>query len=201
MDARKVLPVLLLPALLACVACTTNRRFAPRESVTGSSPRGFPAASYALAEGGSRGELRVWSDGAELRRDGGVETAVLQLGFELENLGPDPLVLETDAVRVQDLRGEGIAIGSLAPVRVEGSAEAPAGRTARIELWFEAPGLRPRQIDGFEARWRVRNAGGGTFEQATPFQPWTVPPRHIGDDDWYGGWGWGLGFGWRRWCW
>lgn len=193
-------PALATAALLLLLlgGCMSNRRFAPRIDTHAWSPSGMPAATYALGEGAQRAELRVWSDGADLQEEEAGERTLLHLGLELVNLGEVPLTLEPGDVHVQDVQGtrggHPVELALLEPVQVTGGTSAAPGKTARLTMWFEPSGLRPRQIEGFDVRWSVR-IQGRAFEQVTPFAPWIVPPVYLGDY-WYGGfWGYGWGHG------
>src|ERR1041384_3539956 len=113
-------------AALACVllplgSCATGRWFAPRVQVAGWSVSGAPMAVYGLGERGALGELRIWSDGAELLHDAEGDHAFLHVGFEVVNLGEGTLTLEPGDVHLQDLQGEGGAapVADLPPSRSE----------------------------------------------------------------------------------
>jgi len=189
-----------IAALLLC-SCASNRYFAPRIATGGFSASGMPVAIYGFGEGPGRAELRIWSDGAELYEDGAGKRTRLHVGLELINLGEGTLALEPAQVHVQDLQGSQdgpVLVPEAEPVQVQGSGTAAKGRTARLALWFEPPGLRPRQIDGFDVRWKVQIDADHAVEQVTPFGTWTMPAYYpyypYGWPDSYWGWGWGWGF-------
>jgi hypothetical protein len=189
-----------IAALLLC-SCASNRHFAPRIATGGWSASGMPVAIYGFGEGSGRAELRIWSDGADLYEDGEGKRTRLHVGLELINLGEGTLALEPAFVHVQDLQGDQdgkpVLVPESEPVQVQGSGMAAKGRTARLALWFEPPGLRPRQIDGFDVRWKVQLDADRVVEQVTPFGPWTMPeyyPYYPYGSYWGWGWGWGWGF-------
>lgn len=193
-------PLLLLLVVLA-PACSSSRWFAPRENLNGSSLTGFPAAVYPLANGEDvRGDVRIWSDGAMVEEaPGDVDVTVLHVAFEIENTGSAPLGLDLDGLRLDRVQHDGTAVAHLRPTRATGDSLAPPGGRATVQLWFE-PGddVRPRDIDAFEVRWRVR-ADPVVFDQVTPFVPW------VRTDAWdesplRSGIGLGFGFSAFRWC-
>jgi hypothetical protein len=104
--SRRLRPLVyvLLPVLL--IGCSSGRYFAPRENQNGTGPQGSPAAVYPLTDPGGEvlGELRLWSMGAQRHREGSAETTRLHLGFELENLGAEPLRLGPEDILVQAVR-------------------------------------------------------------------------------------------------
>ncbi len=190
---RRLLP--LLPILLG--ACATDRLFAPRENVNGAGPTGRPAAVYPLSPAGN-GEVRLWSDGGDRRVDAAAALTVLHVGFELENTGNEPLVLDPVDVRIADLVvDEGVLAG--APPRLLGAPSkvaTPNGSTARVDLEFGIDGeLMPRAIRGFHVHWRVQ-VGVDSYAQVTPFQ--TYYPEDSERVDPWPWWGFGYGYYWRR---
>jgi hypothetical protein len=183
----------LLVTLLALVpACVNHRHFVPREYQNGESPEGYPAAVYALQGDGAKGEVRVWSAGSAPRNEAG-DSAELHLGFELENTGERPLQLDVESLRCDELRADERVLGPLRAVRVTGSADAPPGKTVRLDAWFEPEaGIGPVEIDSFAARFVVHCAEQAVCSQATPFVPYVIDLSRYGDDD---GWLWGCGHG------
>ncbi|MGE3171776.1 MAG: hypothetical protein AB7O97_04065 [Planctomycetota bacterium] len=184
--------------LLALPACATNRLFAPRENQNGQGPSGLPAAVYPLPAP-ARGEVRVWSDGADYDdADGATETR-LHVGFELENTGDTPLRLGPDAVQVEAISAGGPATARLLPRGQESAAEALPGRTARVDFVYAIDGgTAPRAIEGFDVRWHVQ-AGELDYAQVTPFQKFFPEPRY--PYYYHDPWPWfGAGFGYHWHC-
>lgn len=191
---RRPSQLLLLLAVLP--ACANDRLFAPRENLNGVGPTGRPAAVYAMPAPAA-GEVRLWSDGAERRGEGAAQQTVIRVGFELENLGQEPLVLEPTAVQLDDLASDPAAtlpspllLGAPSPV-----AAAP-GTTARADLEYALVGdVAPRDLVGFRLRWSVR-AGDAVLQQVTPFQVFYPEPADTHDP--WPWWGFGYGFSWHR---
>ena len=102
------------------------RYFEPRENLTGTSPEGLPAAVYEVSRGGDdrvRGQLRVWSDGAQARYAADDEEVVdLHLAIELENNGEGPLEVVLGSLQVEELSLAGEPQPPMAPVDVAGAA-------------------------------------------------------------------------------
>jgi hypothetical protein len=186
-------PFLCLPLLLC--SCATDRLFAPRENVNGTGPSGMPAAVYQLAPP-ANGEVRVWSEGAECAELDGGDATRLHVGFELENNGSEPLVLESGSVHIEGMATEQGNQPALQP-RIAVRTEAPPGKTARLDLEFAVdPEVMPRTIRGFEVHWRVV-AGAEGYSQVTPFQPFIPYYYYDCCGGWpYYGYGYGWGFGW-----
>jgi hypothetical protein len=188
----------LLPLLALCAGCWNPRYFAPREHVAASGPDGSAAALYTVPAGTANapaaGELRVWSRGARARfTDDDREIVELHVGFELENNGAEPLQLDPGTIVCEDLMVDGLLQPPLAPVRIDGDGAASPGATARVDLTFEAPTNKPRDVDSFAVRFQVRSGEHTLLQQVTPFG---VAVRRVDDRDYWGpGWGWGLGFG------
>lgn len=203
-------------------ACSTQRYFTPRENLNGTSPGGAPAAVYRL-EAPARGEVRVWSGGAfrddhddegqPLDDEAAAETTLVYVGFELENTGTEPLRLLPESITLADVATKDGTLGPLSPASVKGSAEAPPGGRARLDLRFDVgPATMPRQIRSFDVRW-VAVAGEHPYEQVTPFAPYSRRYDPYWGSYWgpywydpfwrpYGfGYGIGFGYGWHPWYW
>lgn len=216
-----VLVALLLPA------CGTSRAyFIPREDVRAQSPRGWPAAQYAVANANeaSVGEVRIWSEGAQRLEIEGEKRSVLHIGFEIENRSTAPMVLEVPACRLAEVEVADVRLASVAPDGDQSNFEVPAGRSGLIDLEFVMPrDTLPRDIEEFKAQWTL-TAGAIKLVQSTPFRVDTgrTRGRAYGYYGYYGGWGpyydpwWGFGTGfavgtigargfwgprWGRWCW
>ncbi|MBL9076330.1 MAG: hypothetical protein JNL08_02430 [Planctomycetes bacterium] len=199
---------LLLAVVFLFAGCSSHRFFTPRENQNGTGPGGFPAAVYPLAGSPPAGEVRLWSRGADrTEADDAVE---LHIGFELENSGTEPLVLDATALQCDALWIEGLQQAPLAPSRVSGQTEARPGATASLDVWFRPPAETGHAIDGFAVRFRVAAGDRTVLAQTTPFVPWHGWDRwHDDRYFWYGGYGyrphgyWGpmLGWGWYgRYC-
>ncbi|MDO8348836.1 MAG: hypothetical protein Q7T30_01275 [Planctomycetota bacterium] len=186
----------LLWTLLALApACASHRNFAPRENCNGQGPGRQPAAVYPVQADGAAGEVRVWSAGSSRRDGAGPEGTEVHLGFEIENTGSQPLRLDLESLRCDELRAGDEVLGPLPAARVEGNPEAAPGTTGRVDAWFlPGPGIAPRDVDSFAARFVVRCADQAVCNQVTPFQPYS-PDSHYRHDPWLWG-GFGFGIGW-----
>ncbi|MBL8753287.1 MAG: hypothetical protein JNK15_08305 [Planctomycetes bacterium] len=195
----------LWPFLLALAACWQPRYFTPREHVGGTGPAGQPAAIYPLPGEGATAaqpaEVRVWSAGAKARyADDDREVVELQIGLELENNGPNLLVLDPQDLVCEELMIDGVLQPKQTPVRVDGMGIAEPGATARVDAVFELPTTRPRTVDSFAVKFVVRIADRVVLQQTTPFVPFV---RQADPDRayWVPMWGFGFGmhshFGWH----
>ncbi len=195
--------LLLLATAFLFVGCSTQRYFVPRENVNGTGPGGHPAAVYPLDAAPAKGEVRVWSGGAHLVEAEAGDVVELQVGFELENTGGEPLVIDVGALQCADVWVDGQRLAVLPPARVEGQAEAPVGGSASLQAWFRPVATRPRDLDGFSLRFSVRGGDRTVLTQVVPFVPFVRSDRWYDDHFfWYGGyrdgpfWGPGFGYGW-----
>lgn len=193
----------LLAAVFLFAGCSTHRYFAPRENRNGTGPAGDPAAVYVLGDKPPIGEVRVWSRGADRIEVGDEDAVELHVGFEVENTGTEPLVLDAQGLVCSDVWVDGKRSTDLPPVRVAGEAEAAPGRSAVLDAWFRPQAADPYDLDGFSLRFRVRAGDRDALVQVTPFVPYAVPDRWRDDRYfWYGGywsrhyWGPSFGFGW-----
>lgn len=205
-----------LPFLVAAAGCWQPRYFEPRENVTGTSPEGLPAAVYELSRGGddrARGQLRVWSDGAQARYAAGDEEVVdLHLAIELENNGAGPLEVVVGSLQVEELSLAGALQPPMAPVDVAGAARAGPGATSRLDVVFRPSTTYPSDVDTFSLRWAVRGVDGDLAAEVTPFAPirarfgpgglmwgdptWSGAYWGAGPRGFYGPWSWGGAWGW-----
>lgn len=186
--------VLLLVVL--CTACVNQRDFAPRENRNGEGPTGRPAAVYPVGAPPGLGEVRLWSSGARGLEVDGVEVVEIGVGFELENTGAAPLVLDTGSLRCVDVQVGEQSLPELGPVRVEGSATVSPGSRTRVDVAFRPAGVeRARDISAFAVRFRVLAGTETALEQVTPFVPYVRDPGY--DDDWRWHSYWGFGLWWR----
>lgn len=192
----------MVPLLLASTGCWQARYFAPRENRNGTGPSGYAAAVYDVAHPGGvdvSGEVRLWSDGARARFTEAEEEVVdLHVGFELENTGGLPIEIDPESVVVGDLYLDGRLQPPIKPHEVRGSGGAGPGATTRFDLVFRPATTVPRDIDGFEVRFSVRDGIAEMVRQATPFAPERPPNQRVyyAAPGPYWGWGWGWGYGW-----
>ncbi|MFN3242098.1 MAG: hypothetical protein ACE37K_11345 [Planctomycetota bacterium] len=199
--------LLWLPLLALTAGCWQPRYFAPRENLTGTSPEGRGAAVYQVErdeDARTRGEVRIWSDGAQARfTDDDQEVVDLHVAFEVENNGEVPLELDVDSIRVEELFVDGYLKDPLLPQAVAGRPRAEPGTTTRVDLVFRPPTTYPSDVDSFDVRFAVRD-GVGAVGQVTPFAPaqqlrGRYRDRYWNDPFWGGGFwgpGWGWGYGW-----
>jgi len=182
--------------LVLTAGCWQPRYFLPRENVNGTGPDGSPSAVYQVRPGDAEeavGEVRVWSAGASARfTDDDQEVVDLHVGFELENLGEDPLWLDAGSLGLEEVRIDGAAKEALDPHEIQGDLLAPPGAMTRLDLVFRPPTTYPRDIDSFSVRFVVRDAEGKGTSQLTPFVP-DMRQLSYGGPTW--GWGWTWGYG------
>lgn len=215
-DKRRMRGLLWLPLLALTAGCWQPRYFAPRENLTGSSPEGRGAAVYQVERDDderTRGEVRIWSDGARARfTEEDEEVVDLHVAFEVENNGAVPLELDLEALQLEELFLDGYLQEPLAPASVDGRSRAEPGSTARVDVVFRPPTTYPSDVDSFDVRFAVRDGVGGVVGQVTPFAParsrgyyndpyWNDPywgASYWGGGPWgpYGRWGWGGSWGW-----
>ncbi len=202
-----------LALLVLCSACAGHRYFAPRENGNGTGPDGEPAAVYPVDAGvlgGTLGEVRVWSKGMSLvDDDDGNDHLELHVGFEIENTGPELLVLDLPLLRCEKIQIGEQTIDTIAPARTEGVADALPGTTTRVDAFFEpVVDAVPRDVSAFAVHFQVLTGKGPVLVQVTPFVPHRPDDRSRHDVWFWGpgfsgyGWGPGFGFGWhgRRSC-
>lgn len=193
--------LLYLPLLLLTAGCWQARYFTPRENLNGTGPGGEPAALYKVRESEavqSKGELRIWSAGANARfTDDDQEVVDLHVGFEIENTGDAPLELELESLVLEELFVDGYLQELLAPQSIKGAGKAAPGSTTRVDVVFRPKTTYPSDIDSFSVRFMVRDAANHEVAQVTPFVPasrWRNV-RTVNDPIWgspfWGGYGWG----------
>ena len=191
---------LVLLWLASAGACVSHRNFSPRENQNGAGPTGRPAAVYTIAQGDARGEVRLWSAGADVVDADGASMLELHLGFELENTGQQVLQLAVETLQCEEVVVSEQKRPPCAPVRVVGAPAAAPGTTGRFEAWFRPGPGGPRDLESFAVRFRVDGPQGEVLQQVVPFVPY-VPGGSRYDDPWY--WRSGIGFGfygrYRRW--
>lgn len=123
---------------------------------------------------------------AEAERLRGKDQTVIRVRVTVENRGPEPLWLDPDRTRLEELRvgGQVLAVAPLTQVQpVAGRALAvPAGSTRAFDLWFAVPaGVSPQDVDAATIRWTLRSPRG-VVTRAAPFvEPsetpgWWYPP-------------------------
>ncbi len=176
--------LLWLTWLVSAAGCWQPRYFAPRESVTGTSPEGRAAAVYSLTGergGRTQGEVRIWSDGAAARFAADDREVVdLRVAFELENHSEVALELEVEGLRLERLVVAGVATEALAPAEIVGSGRAAPQGTARVFEQVTPFAPAPASAPYWAGRW----GGPGTGAYLGPA---------------YGAWGLGWGAHWGLW--
>ncbi len=179
--------------LLGFVSCTASRQyFVPRENLRAQSPRGWPAAEYALQhEGKDVGQARVWSEGAAQVKHGDARRTVLHIGFEIENKGATPLVFDVDRCRVTDMQTKSRDGLVLEPYEEKGKLTIDPGLVGLLDFEFLLPlDTLPRDIDSFRAVWVLQGEG----EAAVKTTPFRVDDTRYYRRAYYDPW-WGVGFG------
>lgn len=197
-------PVLLLTILLASctlASCATRTHFRPREGATAESPDGRPAAQYTLAaeSGTTLGTLRVWSTGADYDTESEGDPVVVSLGFEIENVSEQRLVLDREALVLQDIdpAPAGAQGPPVQPLRPMQPFEVPPGSMLRTDAAFDlGVELTPYDLEAFSVRWTVRAENGTRFQEITPFRRDRYAYYYPYDPYWHGYMGWGF-----TWCW
>ncbi len=177
--------------IVALPSCAIDHvAFRPREHVDAESPRGFPAASYALADdAGRKSEVRIWSAGVDRDGDG----AIVRVGFEIENRFDEPVEISIPDTRVVDVdvSGGANAVVDTRPM-IDGEPAAAADAVQVVELSFPLPsGIEPDDVRSFAVRWSVR--GAVDFAEHTAFRR---EPSRYPDMYWHGGFY--RGWAWRR---
>ena len=185
--------LLTLAALTACGA--SKQFFVPAERAVAQSPSGYPAAEYVLgADGIPWGEVRVWSTGAEVRRNALGSNTVISIGFEIENTTDETLELDIDLTRVESIEDGQETIPARGPDPVTIDTTADKHSVQLVDLEFSMPeGIDPDDMDAFRVRWLLRGPDRTTYEQHTSFlriKRYYYPRYYGGYDPWYGRWGW-----------
>ncbi len=197
-NLASLLPLVLCTAFSACGP--SRYYFRPAEKLRAESLDGFPAAEYEVSVGAERwGEVRIWSEGAELRSHGGPERTVVIVGFEIENNSEAPLQLDLTETRLRVIRaGESEVVDCQAdPLPAEVRAGPHTVHGTRLEFWLPE-NVRPVDLKAFRVRWVVRGPGQQRYQQHTAFlraQP--VYARYYG----YHPWRFGYGFWFGPDCW
>jgi hypothetical protein len=155
-------------ALLA-VGCGGAQYFDATERATASSPRGDIAAEYEIAgPSGPSAEVKVWASGAYKDVVDGREMTVLDVVFDLENNGAEPI--ELSRIVLDSARASGVSFDDLPPIRVEGERIVRGHNEGRLHAYFALPErYDPEDIARFEVGWALRHQEG-TYAQNTPFQ-------------------------------
>lgn len=170
-------------ALLA-MGCGGVQRFDAAERATATSPRGDLAAEYEIvgARGqivGARGQIaeaKVWLRGAYEDRVDGREVTVIEVVFEVENEGDEPVTLAD--VRIDSARASGVDFEDLRPFSLEGDRVVEPGGEGTLRAYFAIPQrFDPEDITQLEVGWSLRHEEG-TYAQRTPFQQ--VPEQFAG---------------------
>ena len=200
----------LLPLVLYITfsACGTSRYyFRPVEKAMAESLRGFPAAEYEVSMGPERwGEVRIWSEGAELRKQNGpeqdgIERGVVIIGFEIENNSGVPLELDVAETRLRVNRAGASEAVDCNADKPSADVRAAPHEVHRTRLDFSLPkGVQPKDVESFRVRWVVSGPGQKRYEQHTAFVRLesTYAPYH-----WHHPWryGYGYGFWFGPYCW
>jgi len=139
--------------LAACGSETTTFRSTDRGD--GADRIGPPAAAYDLHAGGEAAHAYVWSRGGYISN---TDEPMVDVGFEVHNLGKHPIVFDDDALALElfDRDGRAMSPASLVAVVPLGAAKvviAP-GATVMLEAAFQTP-VRPLVIQSMRAHWSI----------------------------------------------
>ena len=206
--------------LLLLTSCAASRQhFTPREDVRAQSPRGWPAAQYAVTIGAQNaGEAKVWSEGSFVDDVGGDDRTILHVGFELENRSGGEMDFDVDKCRVVDVQCDDGQLANLAAHDENGTLHVAANQVGLIDLEFVLPRRTdPRDLTSFRVEWTLATAVG-TFSQSTPFRVdvarYYRSRSYYNDYDYSPWWGFGTGFAvghvssrlwwgprFHHWCW
>ncbi|MEZ5967427.1 MAG: hypothetical protein R3F56_26555 [Planctomycetota bacterium] len=195
---------LAIVGLLSLTSCAASREyFIPREEVRAQSPRGWPAAQYAVTIAGQEvGETKIWSEGTMRVDVDGEDRTVLHVGFEVENRITGELDFDVDRCRVVDVQGRGERFADLGAHEQSGVLHVAGTQVGLIDLEFVLPrGTRPRDLTSFRVEWELATPQG-QFKQSTPFRvdaarSYRPRPTYYGSYGYYDPWGpwWGFGTG------
>lgn len=153
--------------LLAFAGCAGQRAaFRPTERVLAETSAGLAQAVYDLPRAqGRAGEAKLWTDG--IYREG--ERTIAHVGFEIENTGEVPIVLDLAALRLGEVKTASGTRGELVPTKTTGSAEVKPHSVGIIETFFALPDdTQPRDIEEFRVIWSAR-IGEERHAEFTPF--------------------------------
>ena len=153
--------------LLAFAGCAGQRAtFRPTERVLAETSQGFAQAVYDLPQAqGRAGEAKLWTDG--VYREG--DRTIAHVGFEIENTGDVPIVLDLGAVRLAQVKTAAGPRDDLAPARTTGAAEVKPHSVGVVETFFALPeDTKPRDIEEFRVIWSAR-VGEERRDEFTPF--------------------------------
>lgn len=149
-----------------------------------------PVVTYSIANAiGSeaRGEVAVWSEGAQATRCDDGDVVELRIVFELVNRGPELLTFDRSAFACASLLVGGVAQPVLSPAGVHGELMAAPGTNTRVALTYRTPAVNPRDVGTFLARFAVRSGERTVLEQQTHFVA-VHDQTHVPG---YYGWPWG----------
>lgn len=159
--------------LLLCAGCATSHRaFEPSAKEVAETGTGGLAAVYELRTESRWGEVRVWSDGAELREVDGVERTFVHVGFETRNTCEARLELDLAHTRLEAIDAGPHAVDDLAASGGDGDPGTPPHQVGTFDMEFELPeGVRPTAVRGFRVHWWIHGPDGQLYEQFTSFVP------------------------------
>jgi hypothetical protein len=166
-------PVALFATLLG--ACGAEpAAFRPTEPTT-SSRMGEPAAAYEVRDAdGTVASVRVWSSGAHVDPQG---RTVVDLGFEVQNLTPDPVRLDAGLVELEAFDRAGRPLPRPVPASPASSVEVPGTSAVDLGLAFVLPvAIAPAEIGSLRARWAVLHGDGRRYVQFTDFTRDAIAP-------------------------
>lgn len=160
---------------LTLAGCAAQREyFRPTERAEAMTDSGYVEARYDVTTSQGRvGEVKLWSLGSYRGEVNGKATTLVHVGFEIENAGNTPLVLDLPGLWLDTVRTDKGTFRGLRPVAWRGKHVAPPHSRARVDGYFALP-VQPQRVDAFDVRWNVR-AGHEQYAQFTPFveDEWT----------------------------
>jgi hypothetical protein len=129
------------------------------------------AAEYPVGDRAERrGKIELWSEGAEREElDGSLQT-LIHVGMELHNTSAEPLRLDREQLRLDDVLLENGNVYSAPLATFDGDLEVPPGESRQYQANFRLPSrIWPDDILAYHFTWSVLDSGG-THPQATNFR-------------------------------
>ncbi len=122
------------------------------------------------AKDARRGKIELWSEGAEREElDGSLQT-LIHVGMELHNTSSEPLRLDPEQLRLDDVLLENGDVYTAPLATLDGEPEVPPGASRQYQAYFRLPSrVWPDDILAYHFTWAVQDSGG-SHPQATNFR-------------------------------
>lgn len=156
---------------LSLAACVPASYVAVSGTATISPDGERHAAEYPVgSRDARRGKIELWSDGAEREElDGSLQT-LIHVGMVLHNESNEPLRLDQQQLRLDDILLENGNVHSAPLATFDGEAEVPPGASGQYQATFRLPArIWPDDILAYHFTWAVLDSGGA-HPQATNFR-------------------------------